>query len=314
MLVGSSTWEPRPENARANTATVNAGSLAAFHANPLNFIDGPPARDFAQVNGNYSGTTDMIIRWAACKWGMDENVLRAEAYLESTWGAYRVGDLQTNPALCSAGMWLGWQPAGYCWDSFGIAQIKLMSYNAWPMAWTSTAFNLDFRGAYFRACMNGDVQYYNFTPPVAGYPSYSANDDIYTLEWGCVGSWFSGQWYDSQAINYIQYMETFLTEAPWRKWPSGASPSLQLHSPLDTQIVSGVVPVSITLNQSDPNACYACLSIDDLQQTCTPAVGPWYWDTTQYVLDGAHAVSVDAYSCNNTGPNYHVGIDVTVAN
>jgi len=314
MLVGSNTWEPRPENARANTAIVDAGSLAAFHANPLNFIDGAPAADFQRVDGNYSGTTDMIIRWAACKWGMDENVLRAEAYLESNWGAYRVGDLQTNPYLCSAGMWLGWQPAGYCWDSFGISQIKLMSFNAWPMAWTSTAFNLDLRGAYFRACMNGDIGYYNFTPPSAGYPYYSTNDDLHTLEWGCVGAWFSGQWYDSAALNYIQYMENFVAEAPWRSWPSGSSASLQLNSPVDTQVVSGVTPISITLNQNDPNACYACWSIDDLQQTCTPATGPWYWDTTQYTLNGTHAVSVDAYSCNGIAPNYHVGIDVTVAN
>jgi hypothetical protein len=314
LLVGSSTWEPRPENARANTAIVPAAELAAFHAQPLNFVDGPPASDFQAVDGNYSGTTDMIIRWAACKWGMDENVLRAEAFLESDWSAYRAGDLQFSQYLCEAGDWNGWQPAGYCWETYGISQAKLMSYNAWPMAWTSTAFNLDLRAAYWRACMNGDVQYYNYTPPMLGYPAYSSNADTTQMEWGCVGSWYSGQWYDAAALTYIAVVQGFVATAPWRNLPSGSSPALSIITPGDTQKVAGVVSIAITLDQSDPKACYACLSIDGMPNSCVPATGPWYWDTTQYVLNGMHAIGVDAYRCDGSGPNYHAGIDVTVAN
>src|SRR5258708_6913276 len=92
--VPKSSWEPRPENGRANAAIPSATQLVAFHLNPINFIDGPPATDFLTVDGNYTGTTDMIIRWAACKWGVDENVLRAQAYQESTWSSYTTGDYQ----------------------------------------------------------------------------------------------------------------------------------------------------------------------------------------------------------------------------
>ncbi len=38
---------------------------------------------------------------------------------------------------------------------------------------------------------------------MAGYPSYphGTTDEIL---WGCMGDWFSGSWYDSGAIKYIQ--------------------------------------------------------------------------------------------------------------
>src|SRR5215831_7388164 len=37
---------------------------------------------FARADGQYTGTTDMIFRWAACKWGIDEDVVRAQATAE----------------------------------------------------------------------------------------------------------------------------------------------------------------------------------------------------------------------------------------
>ena len=30
----------------------------------------------ARVTGNFTGTTDMILQWAACKWGIDEDIVR----------------------------------------------------------------------------------------------------------------------------------------------------------------------------------------------------------------------------------------------
>ena len=38
-----------------------------------------------RVTGNFSGTTDMILQWAACKWGIDEDIVRAQAAVESWW-------------------------------------------------------------------------------------------------------------------------------------------------------------------------------------------------------------------------------------
>jgi hypothetical protein len=33
--------------------------------------------------------------------------------------------------------------------------------------------------------------------------------------WGCVGAWFSGGWYDSGAVNYINGVKTALAQRTW---------------------------------------------------------------------------------------------------
>ena len=312
-LVTPSAWEPRPENAVANHTVPTAQELASFYAAPLNFISGPPASDFQAVDGNYTGTTDMILRWAACKWGMDENQLRAQAYDESWWSAYTTGDLRTDQSQCQAGNWNGWQPQGYCYQSYGLLQMKMASYNAWPMAWDYTAFNADFRGAYWRACMNGDVAYYYDDVPQTGYPTYP-NGSVDQMAWGCIGSWYSGSWYDAGAISYIGDIQAINAAKPWLTLPASSSPSLTLQQPGNGATVSGQVQIAITLDQSDPKACYACWSIDGIHQSCTPAVGPWTWDTTNHVLNGHHAIQVDSYTCEDAGPNYHAAVDVNVSN
>ena len=312
--MAKSAWEPRPENTQSNNSVPSAAELTSFHAQPLNFIDGPPAADFQTVDGNYTGTTDMIIRWAACKWGIDEDILRAQAFEESTWSAYTTGDLRTTLSACQAGAWDGWQSVqGYCWQSYGLTQIKVASFNAWPMAWDSTAFNADFRGAYFRACMNGDISYYYSMVPSPGYPTYP-NGTADQMSWGCMGSWYSGGWYDAGALNYISTLQSKVTAKPWLAMPASPGPSLSIVSPANNQTVSSTVTVSINLDQGDPKACYACLSLDGVFQTCNPAVGPWTWDTTIHVLNGHHAIQVDAYACAGGNPNYHAAVDVNVSN
>jgi hypothetical protein len=41
-------------------------------------------RKRAQITGHFTGTTDQIFRWAACKWNLDVDLLRAVAIQEST--------------------------------------------------------------------------------------------------------------------------------------------------------------------------------------------------------------------------------------
>lgn len=309
-----SSWEPRPENTQANNTIPTTAELIPFHAQPLNFSGGPPASDFQAVDGNYTGTTDMILRWAACKWGVDEDVLRAQALQESTWSSYTTGDLRTTQSQCEAGNWYGWQSGqGYCWQSYGIMQVKMSSYNAWPMAWDSTAFNADFRGAYWRACMNGDVQYYYGQTPSPGYPTYP-NGTTDEMNWGCMGSWYSGSWYDSGSLGYIRSLQQLVSSKPWLTLPVGSSQSLVITAPANNQAVLGKIAIAINLNQSDPKACYACWSVDGVHQNCSPAIGPWTWDTRAYVLNGHHAIQVDAFTCSGIGPNYHAAENLKVAN
>ena len=39
-------------------------------------------------NSPWVGTTDEIFQWAACKWGVPDDLLRAVAVRESTWHQY----------------------------------------------------------------------------------------------------------------------------------------------------------------------------------------------------------------------------------
>ena len=44
-----------------------------------------PPTLYRRVTGNFTGTTDEIIQWAACKWGIDEDIVRAQMAKESWW-------------------------------------------------------------------------------------------------------------------------------------------------------------------------------------------------------------------------------------
>ena len=213
-MIVRSDWEPRPQNAsyNRNVPTRSALERHKFYSRTL-YNGEAPTSDFATVDGNFVGTTDMIIRWSACKWGIDEDVLRAQAVEESDWVQSLAGDRRTDESSCNRPFWNGWD-AGRCYQSYGLFQVKVYDYNAWPEASTSTAFNADFHGAYTRSCLNGDIGYLiNRTNPETGntYPAGS-NDE---LLWGCIGDWFSGSWYDSDAESYISKVKKILAAKPW---------------------------------------------------------------------------------------------------
>jgi hypothetical protein len=44
------------------------------------------------VDGQYTGTTDQIMQWGTCKWGLDPDVARANAVSETNWNQGSVGD------------------------------------------------------------------------------------------------------------------------------------------------------------------------------------------------------------------------------
>src|ERR1700704_96022 len=88
-----STWEPRPENAQQNSTTPAPGAMAAAFATRPRNQGGSynPLWDswlLRRVDGQFTGRTDEIFQWAACKWGLPDNVLRAPAVEESTWFQY----------------------------------------------------------------------------------------------------------------------------------------------------------------------------------------------------------------------------------
>ena len=76
-------WEPRPENFTANHSTPTL---------PVNWSDAELGPYWAKwiakrnkVTGQFTGTTTEILQWGACKWGLEEDLLRAVAVQESDW-------------------------------------------------------------------------------------------------------------------------------------------------------------------------------------------------------------------------------------
>ena len=161
------------------------------------------------VTGNYRGTTNQIIQWAACKWGLDENLLRAVAVQESDWHESMVGD------VCG--------PVGEA--SYGLFQIK-NKYCSGSWAWGGydytakySAFNADFYGAYIRSCLDND--FYDGGSWLYGGRTIAqiiATNGFEYAVWGCVGSWFSGGWYESGASNYISSVQSHLANKDWLKY------------------------------------------------------------------------------------------------
>jgi hypothetical protein len=65
--------------------------------------DGPKAQKLARrIDGKFTGTTIDILRWAACKWGIDQNIVFAQAAVESWWRQTTLGDFGTDPSKANA--------------------------------------------------------------------------------------------------------------------------------------------------------------------------------------------------------------------
>ena len=194
--VRRSSWEPRPQNYTANHRIPSANELAAFRSSVGTGSRLPAYND--RITGNFTGTTDEIIQWAAWKWGVDEDIIRAAAVNESGWDQATAGDLINGVPY-----------------SFGIMQIKKptgQQYTGWegtfPLSKVSTAFNIDFYGAALRSGIEGHNEHWMR----ARWPNMDVSDI-----WGWVGAWYSGQWYDAGAVNYINAAKQHLAARRWEQ-------------------------------------------------------------------------------------------------
>jgi hypothetical protein len=196
--------ETRPVNRTANRSLP--GGAVSWSTAPENVRWTTWVKKRSLVTGRFEGTTDQIFRWAACKWGLDEDLLRAVAAQESGWDQRKVGDRG---------------------ESFGIMQIKdhygdgSPAWGGFPDTLRATALNVDFYAAYLRSCYDGD--FYDGGRWLYGGQSIGqvleAHGAGYAL-WGCVGSWFSGRWYDSKARAYVAQVRHRLAT---RDWPISSS-------------------------------------------------------------------------------------------
>jgi hypothetical protein len=206
--VRRSSFEPRPQNRQVNQNVPTAQqitNLAPWDDKLGQSIQADTLRK--QITGNFTGTTDEILQWAACKWGMNPDLVRAEAVIESYWRQSQLGDYTNDKTLCPPSTWDG----KGCYQSYGILQIKYYYFQStWPMNRDDTAFNAEYVYGVLRACYEGWTTYLSNTTPLPGYASYHAGDI-----WGCVGRWYSGRWYNQDAVYYIQRVKQTLANKTW---------------------------------------------------------------------------------------------------
>ena len=124
------------------------------------------------------------------------------------------------------------QPTGGSW---GILQIAAGANQGWPSSFPlsalSTSFNADFKTAEQMGVEQGHLDYLaqpSFAKvaiahghaPYADYTDrrgvlHPASADVNERRWGAVGNWYSGGWYDSGAIGYINTVQQILHAQPW---------------------------------------------------------------------------------------------------
>jgi len=195
--VPRSGWEPRPENNAMNHSTPSGLHLPNWpdYWNPVMNVDFVP-----RIDGDYTGTTDEIFMWGACKWGFDVDLVRAMAVAESDWRQSQLGDYVDDADLCVGGY------STPCPTSFGILQIRhTFRPGSYPYSELYTAFNVDYSLAVLRGCYEGWITYLG--------NGYGAGD-----LWGCVGWHYSGEWKDDHAAEYVERVKSALQAKPWRSW------------------------------------------------------------------------------------------------
>jgi hypothetical protein len=214
---GSALPSGRDCAARVRSTPENRPGNAAANSTPGS---GPNGR-FPRVDGNFTGTTDEILQWVACKWGIDEDLVRAQIVRESYWNQGTLGDFNSDPSTCSPYFGIGNYPAQYngdrqhngeCPESFGLGQVRWLYHQAEfrdANAIESSAYNVDYTYAVWRDCFEGNLTWLN---SVDGRGDYRSGD----VE-GCLGVWFAGRWYTAGAVQYISAVRANLAEQPWER-------------------------------------------------------------------------------------------------
>jgi hypothetical protein len=203
---------------RARPTRENKGVNRAFNRRTGQHVgsdffsgDAPQANRLIapRIDGDFTGTTSEILRWAACKWGINQNIVFAQAAVESWWRQTTLGDFGSNPSACPPGHRLGRDgKPGLCPQSYGILQNRYPFEKAsWPGIGRSTAMNADTAYAIWRSCYDGYETWLNTVPHVG---TYRAGD-----VWGCVGRWFAGRWHTAPAQQYIAKVKLYLRERIW---------------------------------------------------------------------------------------------------
>jgi hypothetical protein len=190
-----SNLEHRPENNAANAYQAVAGSDYTIETWSGTNSAGNQLKQ--RIAGEWHGTTEDMLRYYSCKWGLHTDRLRGQAWKESTWIQSTRGDYHDG----------GSRYPGTDYQSYSVAQVKRSEwFVSYPASQKSTAFGLDWLGWYLRICLNGQINYFAST--------YKTDSDRWR---GCAGSWFSGKYFGGSAdeTRYLSQLDTILQNKPW---------------------------------------------------------------------------------------------------
>jgi hypothetical protein len=159
-------------------------------------------------------STDDLIQWAAHKWGIPEDWLRAEYVRESYWNAFHLGDGTT----VNADWYRRYPPQARVphgtkvYQSMGIAQIKWIpdgsvGPGSEPLRWESTAFNIDYQAAMVR---------FYYDNPRGARSSWGDRTYAPCQPWNSVGGWFEPYpWNNRGQENYVAEVRQDLSDRSW---------------------------------------------------------------------------------------------------
>lgn len=207
------TGEIVPENAAANAYRPSAGEIRTFLEGQRDTYRRLPA-DYnpalAKVTGNFAGTTDEILQWAAHKWGIPEDLARAVAVTESYWRQQGVGDRRTVLDVTLYPLLSRILGTAEVYESLGIMQIKWrpdgsMGTGTEPLRWKSTAFNADYWGATVRYYYDGNCSWCG-----AGYSA--AQEKL------SIGAWYSpSSWGNPGQQEYVTKVWNHVASRTWTR-------------------------------------------------------------------------------------------------
>jgi len=200
---GGNYYEPTPAELETFRNAVfesgpNAGTPADVY-NPL----------LVYVTGDYMGTTDEILQWAARKWGIPPDVLRAVAVNESNWYQGEMGD-RRDVASSKQYPKRARVDGDTAYESMGITQIKWrpdgsLNPGTEALRRKSTAFNADLWGA--------NVRYY-----YDGYCTWCRPGYAPGQPWMSVGAHFDpSPWGNQGQLDYIDRVQAILADRPWEQ-------------------------------------------------------------------------------------------------
>lgn len=222
--------EIRPDNSRSYTLggrrypapnfyVPSRGQLEAFrnartNAGQTNVEFNPYYQYVDGREGISHPSTDDLIQWAAHKWGIPEDWLRAEYIRESYWNQYMLGDATSvNPG------WLKLYPpqsrighSNRVYQSLGITQVQFAPFGTLhpgtePLRWLSTAFNIDYQAATLR---------FYYDNPQGSRSAWNDSSYAPCEAWRSLGGWYSPfPWGNAPQGRYSSQVQHILTARGW---------------------------------------------------------------------------------------------------